>query len=302
MMQADTTMTHSDAGSFSVASRNGYKFTGKERDAESGLDMFGARYYGSSMGRFMTPDPKMLSRQRKSDPQQWNMYSYSRNNPVTNFDPNGKETQSTLDPMQAQQAGYTIGNVIVGAAKGLWNAVATTANLVNSVVNGASTALTGQPLVPSAPVAQYSNTTQAVAGTIAPLAVSAGATMGSTATATSSAGAAEEALSDSALVVRGGVPTAAQLTKGAETIESDGTLSGISVNSANGATVEQLSQGIPNNKIGVTTVGDVRGIGGDVVPDPLPNNPNHCSMCNVDANKASDLFQVQQNPSNVPQD
>jgi RHS repeat-associated protein len=33
-----------------------YKFTGKERDTESGLDMFGARYYGSSLGRFMTPD------------------------------------------------------------------------------------------------------------------------------------------------------------------------------------------------------------------------------------------------------
>jgi RHS repeat-associated protein len=33
-----------------------YKFTSKERDAESGLDMFGARYYGSSLGRFMTPD------------------------------------------------------------------------------------------------------------------------------------------------------------------------------------------------------------------------------------------------------
>lgn len=33
-----------------------YKFTGKERDSESGLDMFGARYYGSSLGRFMTPD------------------------------------------------------------------------------------------------------------------------------------------------------------------------------------------------------------------------------------------------------
>jgi len=33
-----------------------YKFTGKERDSESNLDMFGARYYGSSLGRFMTPD------------------------------------------------------------------------------------------------------------------------------------------------------------------------------------------------------------------------------------------------------
>ena len=36
---------------------NHYKFTGKERDSESGLDMFGARYYGSSLGRFETADP-----------------------------------------------------------------------------------------------------------------------------------------------------------------------------------------------------------------------------------------------------
>ena len=32
------------------------RYTGKERDAESGLDDFGPRYYGSSMGRFMSPD------------------------------------------------------------------------------------------------------------------------------------------------------------------------------------------------------------------------------------------------------
>ena len=38
-----------------------YKFTGKERDSESGLDNFGARYNASSMGRFMTPDPKIPS-------------------------------------------------------------------------------------------------------------------------------------------------------------------------------------------------------------------------------------------------
>ena len=32
------------------------QFTGKERDSESGLDNFGARYMGSSLGRFMSPD------------------------------------------------------------------------------------------------------------------------------------------------------------------------------------------------------------------------------------------------------
>ncbi len=70
---------------------NKFKFTGKERDSESGLDMFGARYYASSMGRFMIPDPKMISRQRMRDPQQWNMYQYGRNNPITMIDPDGRE-------------------------------------------------------------------------------------------------------------------------------------------------------------------------------------------------------------------
>ncbi|WP_245632370.1 RHS repeat-associated core domain-containing protein [Edaphobacter aggregans] len=32
------------------------RFTGKERDTESGLDYFGARYFASTSGRFMSPD------------------------------------------------------------------------------------------------------------------------------------------------------------------------------------------------------------------------------------------------------
>jgi RHS repeat-associated protein len=66
-------------------------FTGKERDAESGNDYFGARYYASSMGRFMSPDPKQITKPRMFDPQQWNMYSYTRNNPMVAVDPDGKE-------------------------------------------------------------------------------------------------------------------------------------------------------------------------------------------------------------------
>jgi RHS repeat-associated protein len=47
---------------------NHYKFTGKERDAESGLDNFGKCYFGSSLGRFMTPDPPLMD-QHIADPQ-----------------------------------------------------------------------------------------------------------------------------------------------------------------------------------------------------------------------------------------
>jgi RHS repeat-associated protein len=66
-------------------------FTGKERDSESGLDNFGARYNSSSTGRFMSPDPRTISLRRMVDPQQWNMYAYVRNNPMVHVDPDGQE-------------------------------------------------------------------------------------------------------------------------------------------------------------------------------------------------------------------
>jgi RHS repeat-associated protein len=65
------------------------KFTGKERDTESGNDYFGARYYGSNMGRFMSPDDD--SDQIPGDPQSWDLYSYVRNNPLVNTDPDGHD-------------------------------------------------------------------------------------------------------------------------------------------------------------------------------------------------------------------
>jgi RHS repeat-associated protein len=63
--------------------------TGKERDSESGNDYFGARYYASSMGRFMSPDPSGLLAQHPEDPQSWNLYAYARNNPLIYLEPNG---------------------------------------------------------------------------------------------------------------------------------------------------------------------------------------------------------------------
>jgi RHS repeat-associated protein len=65
-----------------------HKFTGKERDSESGLDNFGARYYSSQYGRFMIPDPKNAGASG-IDPQSWNAYSYVGNNPMNRTDPTG---------------------------------------------------------------------------------------------------------------------------------------------------------------------------------------------------------------------
>lgn len=66
------------------------RFTGKERDPESGLDYFGARYYSSAQGRFTTPDAPFAD-QNPADPQSWNLYSYVRNNPLRFVDTDGSE-------------------------------------------------------------------------------------------------------------------------------------------------------------------------------------------------------------------
>lgn len=64
------------------------QFTGKERDAETGLDYFGARYMPSAQGRFTSPDPLGAAAGREADSKSWNLYAYGRNNPL-NVDPLG---------------------------------------------------------------------------------------------------------------------------------------------------------------------------------------------------------------------
>jgi len=85
---------------------NNYLFTGKERDAESGLDFFIARYYSSNLGRFLSPDeftggaavvnspndPLPLGPLPYADisnPQSLNKYTYTYNNPIVYVDPSG---------------------------------------------------------------------------------------------------------------------------------------------------------------------------------------------------------------------
>src|SRR6185437_11583264 len=82
----------------------GIVFTGKERDQESGLDYFGARYYGSSMGRFMSPDvgadPTLgvpVPYAELENPQSLNLYSYVRNNPLSLTDPDGNNVRLCMN-------------------------------------------------------------------------------------------------------------------------------------------------------------------------------------------------------------
>jgi RHS repeat-associated protein len=73
------------------------KFTGKERDQETGLDYFGARYYRANTGRFTTVDPVYTWRENLVDPQRWNRYAYARNNPLRYVDPDGRAIDVLVD-------------------------------------------------------------------------------------------------------------------------------------------------------------------------------------------------------------
>jgi RHS repeat-associated protein len=81
------------------------KFTSKERDTETGLDYFNARYYASSQGRFPSPDPLYYTSLRPSDPQQFNLYSYVRNAPLVMVDPDGRDGYLKAETQEAFEKG-----------------------------------------------------------------------------------------------------------------------------------------------------------------------------------------------------
>lgn len=86
-----------------------HHFTGKERDTESNLDYFGARYYSSTQGRFMIPDwaakPTAVPYAEFGGPQSLNLYAYVRNNPLSKADPDGHDR----DPAWWRESNETCG-------------------------------------------------------------------------------------------------------------------------------------------------------------------------------------------------
>jgi RHS repeat-associated protein len=128
-------------------------FTGYERDSESGLDYAHARYYGSTQGRFTSPDPYVIffemergrdaNEQQEillqyiSQPQNWAKYSYGLNNPLIHTDPTGmrpltKREQEALDKLEQLAASEQ--NKALAAA--LRAARAQIAGIINSLGKG----------------------------------------------------------------------------------------------------------------------------------------------------------------------
>ncbi|MCW5963221.1 MAG: hypothetical protein KIT83_04205 [Bryobacterales bacterium] len=104
------------------------RFTGKERDAETGLDYFGARYMSAAQGRFTSPDP-LLSSAHITAPQSWNRYAYTLNNPLRYTDPHGlyicsgttsecKDFESAVKQVERARNSYKKGSAEYNALNG----------------------------------------------------------------------------------------------------------------------------------------------------------------------------------------
>jgi RHS repeat-associated protein len=72
---------------FSLSNVESAKFTGKQRDTETGLDFFGARYFSAAQGRFLAADGLNSRKEWLPEPQRWNRYTYGLNNPLKYVDP-----------------------------------------------------------------------------------------------------------------------------------------------------------------------------------------------------------------------
>lgn len=82
-------------------------FTGKQRDTETNLDDFGARYFTSTMGRWVTPDwsarPSAAQYADLGNPQSLNLYAYVNNNPVTHVDADGHAVEAANNFAQGME-------------------------------------------------------------------------------------------------------------------------------------------------------------------------------------------------------
>lgn len=94
--------------SFGSYAKKQYRYSGKEKDAESGLYYYGARYYMAWAGRFITCDPM------SGEMPQWSAYVGFNDNPIYFIDPTGLKSEGTgkrsdLDP----EGGGDIEEVVV---------------------------------------------------------------------------------------------------------------------------------------------------------------------------------------------
>lgn len=95
-------------------------------------------------------------------------------------------------------------------------------------------------------------------------------------------------LPDDALVVRGGRNTPDHVRAGIDRHRQSGIV-GVSVQSAEGLSVQELAAGVPHGRVGITTVGEVRALGGDVIRTS-GRSPHHATLTGLTPEQISGLL------------
>jgi RHS repeat-associated protein len=246
-----------------------HKFTGKERDSESGLDEFGARYYSSQYGRFMTPDwaanATAVPYADFGNPQSLNLYGYVKNNPLSYADSDGHccDWQDLRERVGASTSFF--GQELVGVGKGVINFAPSVYNTVALALYAETAGTDMEQALPLAPTIPLNNLGQTVGSDVI--------TLGIAATGLTGEAPSEAAVPNSNAVVRGGageMPT-----------------QGTTFSGAHGATVEDAAQGVPHGQIRTSTAGEIRGSGGSVRSAPEPTRSGNMNYKHVDVREGT---------------
>jgi|ERR1017187_109038 RHS repeat-associated protein len=263
---------------------NKYKYNGIELDTALGINEYEAqlRDLDPQIGRWWQVDPET------EDQEIWSPYTSNNDNPILYKDPRGNEGEACC--------GGLLGKVYDYAVKGAtWinenlNPLTPIAEVITGKSIG-SNLTEDKPRLQSAAEGAMFLLPEVKAEVIAEKTL----VKAELKAGVQEVKATEKAiLHDDAKVVRGGTNTPEQIAKGTGTHPSGHT--GVSVECGN-CSVKELAKPLPHNKIGVTTVGDVRKAGGDVIKTSGASS-NHATMTGLSPEKASELLNpVIKNPN-----
>jgi RHS repeat-associated protein len=242
---------------------NGPGYTGHVNDPDTGLVYMQARYYDPSTGGFLSVDPEGSV---AGNIYNFSRYAYANNNPVMNVDPDGRLPQWMDHLFPKGDLFRTTGESIAADAAYVVGAATNNQRLQATAVEGM----------------QEATSEGSGSGAVVALVIMGDGPEGE---------AAPKGLADGALVCRGGSCSADKFSGGkGVTLDSNGKMNNVSVNSANGKSLTQLTNNLPHSKVGVTTVGAVREAGGDVIASPSKANPDHATLQGITPHQAQQLM------------